>query len=301
MHRLATIGLLCVAGLAFYATSWAQPGNNMSPPQLSYEDSPSSPVPITFDEKEKYEEVAVVIRSRAELLYWSKHRALAPGDPTQLEKELEVALAKALKVDSIDWTKKMVVAAVPRYHRWEGTYTFAPPKLEGETLIVSWEFKENPDVQKTFRYTAVALIDRHDGPVAFKPISAKLGHVPVALSRSGSTKPALPSLDMLAGIAAGEKKIPARATTAGTLAVLPFTLPESKGHGIDTVTCDSSNRDVVTPIEIVRGQPGDRDKTVPGGVSVLLKAHKPGKVRLTVRVKYTVFVEPPVVVELEVR
>jgi hypothetical protein len=271
------------------------------PPQVSYEDGPGSTVPITFDTNEQIEEDAVVIRSRKQLRYWSVHRGLSPtGAAENTEKELEEALAKALRVDAIDWSMKMVVAAVARYHRWQGVFEFSPPRLEGDTLCVSWTFDENPTVQKTFRYAAVALVDRHDGPVAFRPPSGQPGRLSVALTRSGNAEPALPTLNVLPPVKAGDETSPGRSMAKGTLALLPLTLPVSPGHGIDAIICHSSDRNVVAPLEVVRGQPGPEAAEGGDGVTVLLRAGNPGRLRLTVRVQYTVFVESPIIVDLEV-
>jgi hypothetical protein len=72
------------------------------------------------------------------------------------------------------------------------------------------------------------------------------------------------------------------------LIFLPIQYPLSKGHGIQSVKCSSSDDKVLMATEVLRGNPlgGDDDKPF---VVVLIKPKSNGKATLTVEFEYNAF------------
>jgi formylglycine-generating enzyme required for sulfatase activity len=111
----------------------------------------------------------LVIRSAEELVAHSGKPDSAK-DPA-VQKATEAELAKRLKVESIDWTKQMVLAVRGRPTQGEfGAIKFDPPVLDGKTLLASWK-QENHVYRAVYEGppTGFALLERFEGDVTFLP------------------------------------------------------------------------------------------------------------------------------------
>src|SRR5262245_35475010 len=97
----------------------------------------------------------VVIRSAQELVAHSAKPESAKDAAVQ--KAMEADLAKRLKVDSIDWSKHMVLVVQGHPTKGEyGTIKIEAPKIQGKMLVVTWK-QEN----------RIALVTRLGPPVGF--------------------------------------------------------------------------------------------------------------------------------------
>src|SRR5262249_23478156 len=98
--------------------------------------SASDPDPVLV--RLKKDDSSVVIRSADELLAHSAKPDSAKDPAAQ--KAAEAELAKRLKVESIDWSKQMVLAVQGHPTRGSsGAIKFGPPILEGKILVLPWK------------------------------------------------------------------------------------------------------------------------------------------------------------------
>ena len=117
----------------------------------------------------KKDDSGVVIRSAQELVAHSPKPDSAKDPASQ--KEAEAALARALKVEKIDWSKQMILAVQGHPTRGEaGSIRFDVPRITAKVLRVVW----NQEHRVTrFPYkgppTGIALVDRLDGEIVFLP------------------------------------------------------------------------------------------------------------------------------------
>jgi hypothetical protein len=141
------------------------------PKELKIIASASDPDPLLV--RLKQEDSGVVIRSAQELVAHSS-KADSAKDPA-IQKAMESELAKRLKVESIDWSKQMVLAVQGHPTRGEyGTIKFGSPKIEGKVLTVQW--KQENRVALTTAVgppTGFALVERSEGDVKFVPPAKK--------------------------------------------------------------------------------------------------------------------------------
>ena len=117
----------------------------------------------------KKNDTGVVIRSAQELVAYSSKPASAK-DPT-VRKAIESELAKRLAVDSIDWSKQMVLAVQGRPTKGEfGTIKFDSPSVAGKVLLAPWK-QEHCAFRFAYKGppTGFALVERFEGEVKFLP------------------------------------------------------------------------------------------------------------------------------------
>ena len=119
-------------------------------------DLPAEPLAIR-----SAEELAAVVRKKKDA-----------KDPA-VQKEAEELLTKAFKMEKIDWDKQMVVAvAAKRPMRGADIWEFKSLKVEGESLTVEWG---SVKIEKYYegKSAAVAVVERFNGKVVFKPVRSK--------------------------------------------------------------------------------------------------------------------------------
>src|SRR5262245_10624282 len=119
----------------------------------------------------KKDDSGVVIRSAQELVALSKKADSAKDAAVQ--KAMEAELAKLLKVQSIDWSKHMILAVQGRPTKGEwGTIKFGSLKIEGMALSVPWK-QENRATRAPYQGppTGFCLVERFDGDVKFVPLT----------------------------------------------------------------------------------------------------------------------------------
>jgi hypothetical protein len=109
----------------------------------------------------------VVIRSAEELVAHSG-KADSAKDPA-VRKEVEAELAKVLDVDSIDWSKQMVLAVRGVPGTGADRVHFDSLTVEGKVLTVAWRVRERPPHAGPGTPIAVILVPRFDGEVKFVP------------------------------------------------------------------------------------------------------------------------------------
>jgi len=117
----------------------------------------------------KKDDSGVVIRSAQELVAHSEKPDSAKDHA--VGKAAEAELAKRLKVESIDWSKHMVLAVQGHPTRGEfGLIKLDPPKIEGKTLLVTWK-QENRVYRAPYQGppTGFILVERFDGEANFLP------------------------------------------------------------------------------------------------------------------------------------
>jgi sulfatase modifying factor 1 len=155
--------------VALLVTTWAAPvpmtlcAQELNGLKIIASASDSDPVLVRL----KKNDTGVVIRSAQELITYSSKPASAK-DPA-VQKAIESELAKRLKVDSIDWSKQMVLAVQGRPTNGEsGAIKFESPKIEGKVLLVFWK-QENRVTRLPYRGppTGFALVERFEGKVTF--------------------------------------------------------------------------------------------------------------------------------------
>jgi formylglycine-generating enzyme required for sulfatase activity len=115
------------------------------------------------------DDTGVVIRSAEELVAHST-KPEAAKDPAA-QKAAEAELAKRLKVESIDWTKQVVLAVQGRPSKGEmGVIKFDPPLVAGKVLLVGWK-QEHHVTRAAYQGppTGFALVERFEGEVTFLP------------------------------------------------------------------------------------------------------------------------------------
>ena len=91
-------------------------------------------------------------------------------DP-KAQKEAESALAMRLNVESIDWSKRMILAVKGRPTRGEhGSIRFDAPKIQGKVLLIPWH-QENRITRAPYAGPPMgfALVDRFEGEITFLP------------------------------------------------------------------------------------------------------------------------------------
>jgi hypothetical protein len=120
----------------------------------------------------------LVIRSAAEAVVTAglgdKDKAKDEG----LQKQATETLAKALKVETIDWSKQMVVVATGG-RKNTGGYSVEITGLDAgdKVLTVKWRLNApkpgSPVTQVISHPAAAALVDRFDGVVKFDPLAPK--------------------------------------------------------------------------------------------------------------------------------
>ncbi len=142
--------------------------------QRSFVSESDGAPPISFVRPAEKPVEPLVIRSVEDLAAAStkgrqaKDPAAAKKDP-DLQKEVEGLLAKALKVEKIDWEKQMVVAASEKQaYRVPPKWEFASLKLDGEKLIVEMRSESGKGYGSYGTPWAVAVVERFDGKVEFK-------------------------------------------------------------------------------------------------------------------------------------
>src|SRR5262245_13803776 len=129
--------------------------------------SASDPGPVVV--RLKKDDSSVVIRSAEELVARSNKPDSAKDSAVQ--KATEAELVKRLKVESIDWSKQMLLAVQGHPSRGEmGVIKFDPPVIEGKILLVSWK-QENHVTRAAYQGppTGFALLERYEGEVNFRP------------------------------------------------------------------------------------------------------------------------------------
>ena len=107
---------------------------------------------------------SVVVKSSQQLSFYSPSNAPAGGD--------EAALARVLKVESIDWKKQMVIFISGGTQR-TGGYSVETKSLEIKDgkLIVHWKLNTPKGIvtQALTHPTQALLVDRFEGDVVFDP------------------------------------------------------------------------------------------------------------------------------------
>lgn len=111
----------------------------------------------------------VAIRSAEELVAHSDKPDSAK-DPA-VQKAMETQLSKLLRVESIEWSKQMVLAVQGHPTNGEaGSIKFDPPKIEGKVLRIFW--KQEHRVTRGPHQgppTGWILMERFEGEVSFVP------------------------------------------------------------------------------------------------------------------------------------
>jgi hypothetical protein len=156
---------LCAVGWAACATMIPVTLGAGEAKELKIVASASDPNPVLV--RLKQENSGVVIRSAQDL---AAH-ATKPGDPKDLaiQKAMESELAKRLKLETIDWTKHMVLVVQGHATQGEaGSIKFESPKIEGKVLTVSWK-QEHRATRAPYAGppTAFALVERLEADVKF--------------------------------------------------------------------------------------------------------------------------------------
>ncbi len=119
----------------------------------------------------------IVIRSGEEL---AKAAGLDKPDGEDAQKKAAETVAKALKVDDIDWKKQMVIVVTGGVKR-TGGYSVEITKIEtaDKVMTVHWKLnspKRDAPVTQTITHPALTVIvDRFEGKVVFDPPAAKDG------------------------------------------------------------------------------------------------------------------------------
>jgi len=117
----------------------------------------------------------VVIRSAEEL---AKAAGLEKPNGEDAQKKATETVAKALKVDDIDWKKQMVIVVTGGVKR-TGGYSVEITKIEtaDKVMTVHWKLnspKPGSPVTQTITHPALTVIvDRFEGKVVFDPPAAK--------------------------------------------------------------------------------------------------------------------------------
>src|SRR5262249_15567416 len=114
----------------------------------------------------------IVIRSAKELV------AAQGGDGEDAEKQRTAELAKALKVDNIDWKTQMVVVVTGGVQKTGGySVEVTGLKVKDKKLTVEWKLntpKPGGFVTEALTHPArVVLVERFEGAVQFDPPAAK--------------------------------------------------------------------------------------------------------------------------------
>lgn len=109
----------------------------------------------------------VVIRSGEELVARSGKPAAAKDPATQ--NAMTVELAKLLDIDSIDWSKQMVLAVRGEPGTKADRVHFESLTVDGKVLTVAWTVKQRPPHAGLGTPIAVLLVERFDGEVKFVP------------------------------------------------------------------------------------------------------------------------------------
>jgi hypothetical protein len=135
------------------------------PKELKIIASASDPNPVLV--RLKQEDSGVVIRSAQELVAHSS-KAGSAKDPA-IQKAMESELAKRLKVESIDWSKQMVLVVQGHGTQGEyGTIKFQSPKIEGKALVVPWKQENRVQIASAAGPpTGFALVERSERDVKF--------------------------------------------------------------------------------------------------------------------------------------
>lgn len=102
----------------------------------------------------------VVIRNLQDLVTMSAYAESAKS--SGVRKELEVELARALGVDSIDWTKQMVLALRGESGTRLDRIHVESLKAEGKVLTISWKVKQRPPHAGPGSPVALLLVDRFE-------------------------------------------------------------------------------------------------------------------------------------------
>jgi formylglycine-generating enzyme required for sulfatase activity len=129
--------------------------------------SASDPGPVVV--RLMTDDSSVAIRSAEELVAHSNKPDFAKDSAVQ--KATEAELVKRLKVESIDWSKQMILVVQGHPSRGEmGVIKFDPPVIEGKILLVSWK-QENHVTRAAYQGppTGFALLERYEGKVNFRP------------------------------------------------------------------------------------------------------------------------------------
>jgi hypothetical protein len=160
-----------VAGLA---VAWAMMPMTLradEPKEVKIIASASDPDPLLVRLKE--EDSGVVLRSARELVAHSS-KADSAKDPA-IQKAMESELAKRLRVESIDWSKQMVLAVQGHSTTGEyGTIRFGPPQIRGKVLMVPWKQENRVSLASAAGPpTGFALVERSEGVVKFVPGAKK--------------------------------------------------------------------------------------------------------------------------------
>ena len=106
----------------------------------------------------------VVIRSAEELVALTE-KAKSAKDPA-VQKAIEAELAKFLKVESIDWSKQMVLVAQGHpSHGERGSIKFDSPKVEGKLLGSHWKQEKRAAGRPPYYGPPMgfALVERFEG------------------------------------------------------------------------------------------------------------------------------------------
>lgn len=162
---------LCVAGLMaalalLPATARAEDAKEVKPIATAKSDSRDARIgPIDV------KRAGVVIRSAEELVA-SSNKPKAAKDP-DIQKETEAELVKLLKVEKMDWSKQMVLAARGEPGTKADRVRFDSLTAEAKTLTVAWRVSPRPPHAGPGTPIALILIERFDGDVKFVPSEAK--------------------------------------------------------------------------------------------------------------------------------
>src|ERR1017187_1479854 len=119
----------------------------------------------------KKEDSGVVIHSPQELVAHSTKPDAAKD--AEVQKKMESEVAKLLKVESIDWTKQMILAVHGHSSGdGSGSIKFRSLKVKDKILHVTWQQEGRPSLGFVTP-RGMALVERFDGEVKFAPVVKK--------------------------------------------------------------------------------------------------------------------------------
>ena len=119
----------------------------------------------------KKEDTGVVIRSPQELVAHSNKSDAAKD--AEVQKKMVSEVAKLLKVESIDWTKQMILAVHGHSSGdGSGSIKFRSLKVKDKILHVTWQQEGRPSLGFVTP-RGMALVERFDGEVKFAPVVKK--------------------------------------------------------------------------------------------------------------------------------
>jgi len=141
------------------------------PKELKILASASDPNPVLV--RLKQEDSGVVLRSAEELVAHASKASDAKD--TAIQKAMAAELAKRLKVESIDWSKQMVLVVQGHGTKGEfGTIKFESARIDGKVVTVEWKQENRVSLAShDGPPTGFALVERSEGEVKFVPAAKK--------------------------------------------------------------------------------------------------------------------------------